>query len=502
MKKIINFRPLFYCFIAFFSAILFAQYLFKTDWIYLGIFIFLLFGFLILSILRNKIKIYLCVLAFFCMGLLGYCVEASTYNVQNYTGNVEITGRVSSNYVEDNKQSIVLDSITIDEKSVNENIYLIIYGSPFLNNGDIIKFIDNIENVQAYYDNNFSSFYYKNNIRYFVSISGSNIQKIGNDVYLNDTIRNSVKEKLNQNITGENASLAYSMLFGDKSDVDINLIEDYRASGIAHILSISGLHIGIIVGFLYWLLKKIKNSKLISFLIITGILIFYCYLCGFSPSVTRASLMSICVIGGFFLGKKNDFLSSIGLAGLIILLIKPFFAYDIGFQLSFGCVIGIAMFYKPIYNAFLKIKLPKFIASSLALTITAQFFILPILINAFGGASIFSIFLNVLVIPVFSLAFIIIFISTPLLFISGFFGNFLWFSSLLLQGINISANFVAGLSWSIIPKIEQSFVFMLAFYSVVFIFSQYIFLNLKTKITICLSIIGISAILATNFLKI
>ena len=497
MKKIFNFRPLFYCFVAFFSAILFAQYLFKTDWIYLGIFIFLLFGFLIVSIIRNKIKIYLCVLAFFSLGLLGYCVEASTYNVQSYTGNVEITGRVSSNYIEDNKQKIILDNVIIDENVVNENIYLIIYGSPYLNNGDIIEFVDNIENVYAYYNNNFSSFYYKNNIRYFASVSGSNIQIIGNDIHLNDTIRNSIKEKLNQNMASDKSSLAYSMLFGDKSDVDINLMEDYRVSGVAHILSISGLHIGILVGFLYWLLKKLKSSNLISFLIITCVLIFYCYLCGFSPSVARASLMSVCVLGGTFLGRKNDFLSSIGLAGLIILLIRPFFAYDIGFQLSFGCVIGIAMFYTPIYNALLKIKTPKFIASSLTLSITAQFFILPVLINAFGGASLFSIFLNVLVIPVFSFAYIILFISTPLLFISSFFGNFLWFSSLLLQGINISANFVAGLSWSIIPKVEQSFIFMLAFYSVVFMFSQYVFLNLKTKIAICLSIIGILAILIT-----
>ncbi|MDD4110235.1 MAG: ComEC/Rec2 family competence protein [Clostridia bacterium] len=497
MKKIFNFRPLFYCFIAFFSAILFAQYLFKTDWIYLSLFIFLVFGLLVLSIIRNKIKIYLCILLFFSLGLLGYCVEASTYNVENYTGNVEITGIVTNNNIEDYQQRIVLNEVSFNGEQINENIYLIIYGAPYLNKGDVIEFTSDIETISAYYNNSFSSFYYKNNIRYFSDISGANIQITGTNDFLSDTIKSAVKEKLQQNMTSDNAALAYSMLFGDKSDVDINTIEDYRGSGIAHILSISGLHIGIIVGFLYWILKKIKCPKIALFLIIIGILLFYCYLCGFSPSVTRASIMSVCLLGGIFLGRKNDFLSSIGLAGLIILLITPFSAYDIGFQLSFGCVIGIAMFYRPIYNFFLKIKIPKFIVSPLTLSITAQFFILPILINAFGGASIFSIFLNVLIIPIFSIAYIIIFISTPLLFTSGFFGNFLWLSSLLLQVINVCANFVANISWSIIPKIEQSFIFMLAFYSVVFIFSQYIFLNYKTKIAICVSIIGISAILTT-----
>src|SRR5574344_2146761 len=114
MKKNFNFRPLFYCFIAFSLAILSAQYLFNTNWIYISIFIILIFGLLVLSILRNKIKIYICILLFFSAGLLGYCIEASTYDVNSYTGNSTVIARVASINKTDYKQKIVLDGVSID----------------------------------------------------------------------------------------------------------------------------------------------------------------------------------------------------------------------------------------------------------------------------------------------------------------------------------------------------------------------------------------------------
>lgn len=495
MKKIFNFRSLFYCFIAFLVAILLAKHIFKTDWIYLIIFIILVFGLLIFSIIRKKIKIYICILVFFTLGLFGYCIEASTYNVQSYAGFTEIEGRVSSSKQENSVQKIVLDKVLINNKEISENIYLFIYGVPYLNIGDVIEFISELDNVPAYYNGNFSSFYYKNNIRYFTNISGSNVRIIKNNSKLNENLQVAVENKLKQSMTPENAALSYAMLFGDKSNIDSSVIISFQASGISHILAISGLHVGIIIAFLYWLLKKFCCPQYIRFIIITLILIFYSYICGFSPSVVRASIMSICFLGSLLLGRKYDALSAIGLAGLIILLINPFSAYDIGFQLSFGCIIGIILFYKIIFNTLKKIKIPKLISSPISISICAQLFILPILINTFGGSSFFSVFINIIIVPIFSIAYIIIFLSTPLLFISSFFTNFLWLASFLLEFIGVCADFVCNLSWSIIPKFELSLIFMLTFYSIIFIFSNYVFLNYKSKILVSISIIAISSLL-------
>lgn len=490
MKKILNFRPLFYCFIAFFTAILFAQYVFKTNWVYISIFAVLLFTLLFLSITRKQIKIFLCILLFCSLGFLGYFIEASTYNVEDY-GQSVVTGRVSSQKQDSDSalQKIVLDNVTVSGKEIDESIYLFIYGEPFLNIGDDIKFTGKINAASAFYNGNFSSFIYKNNIRYIASTSGTAVEILGSNINLDESVRSAAYEKLQQNMDSDNSALAYAMLFGDSSDVDISTMDDYRGSGILHILSVSGLHVGIIVGFLYWFFKKIRCPKIAYFLIITGILIFYCYLCGFVPTVVRSAIMSICLLGAALIGRKYDALSALGLAGLIILAINPLYAYDISFQLSFGCMIGISMFYAPLTRFFRKIKLPKFIASSLAISISAQFLVLPVLIGAFGGSSIFSIFLNILVIPLFSVAYIVLFLALPLTFLSPFFGNFLWFSNLIMQGISICANFVAGLIWSYIPKYELTFAGMVAIYSAIFIASGYVFASLKTKMAICSSII-------------
>lgn len=180
MKKILNFRPLFYCFIAFGGAILFSPYVFKTNWIYISIFIFIIFGLLILSIIRKKVKIYLVILAFITIGLTSYFVEASTYITKNYSQENAITGRVLSNKQGELYPSIVLDTVSINDKKINENLYIYVYGTPHLNAGENISFSAKLKNISAFYeDDSFNSFYYKNNIRYTANVSGSDIQIIG-----------------------------------------------------------------------------------------------------------------------------------------------------------------------------------------------------------------------------------------------------------------------------------------------------------------------------------
>lgn len=485
MKKILNFRPLFYCFIAFLSAILFAPYLFKTNWLYLVLFIILIFGLLILSILRNKIIQYLLILIFITIGFTSYFIEASTYNVKNYNNEVFITARVASEKQNDTYQSVILDNISLNGNNIEEKIYIYSYGTPILQVGDIITFSKKLKTINAFYENgNFSSFYYKNNIRYTATISASSIQIIESRQTLSDKIHLLVKEKLLKHMSYENAAIAYASLLGDKNAIDIQVANDYRDSGISHILSISGLHISILVGLLFLILNKLKSPKILSFTLISLILFLYCYLCGFSPSVLRASIMNICFLGAGVMGQKYDSLSAIGLAGLIMLLFFPFSAYDIGFQLSFASVIGIAFFYKSLNNFFRKIKFPKFLASSFAISISAQFFIMPILINAFGGASVFSVLINILVVPLFTLAYIVLFILTPLVFLFDFLGRFLWISDFLFQCINTCANFVASLKWSIIPKMNLSLIIATFFYIGVFISSRFVFIQTKNKIII------------------
>ncbi len=151
------------------------------------------------------------------------------------------------------------------------------------------------------------------------------------------SFRHSFEENLLQRIGEKQTGLAMAMLFGDKSGLEEGTYESFQRNGTAHILSVSGLH----VGFLYSLLAFLMAGKRkpISNLIILLILMVYGLLSGFCPSVTRALLMIGIHILSKVLCRPYDLLSSTGISAMILLTINPYSLFHIGFQLSFLAVI-------------------------------------------------------------------------------------------------------------------------------------------------------------------
>ena len=487
MKKIVNFRPLFYCFIALFGAILFAKYIFLSNWLIIALFIILIGTITTIGILRKAFKSTICILLFIVLGILSYAVEINAFSPKYFPEDTLVSGRVGSGSATyGNRQYIILEDVSVEGEEISQNVYLVVYGAPYLSAGDKVLLTATLTPISAFNeDMDVQASYYKNNC-YYYSSNAQGIVVVGSEQSLSDQIQNAVKEKLLQNMTEDNANLAFAMLFGDQSDVDSQTKYDYRVSGIVHVLSVSGLHFGIVVGFLYWILRKLKAKNWLCVVIIVPVLIFYGYLCGFAPCVVRSIIMSSCLLIATTFGKRYDSLSAIGFAGLLILLFKPLYAFDVGFQLSFGCVIGIAIFYRSVYKVLKKrigkFVLPDFLAKPLATTIAAQFLILPVLISIFDGVSFLSIFINIIVIPIFNFAFILTFISAPLIFVFGFMGNVLWFSSLLLEAIGDIANFVASQTWSIIPNFKLVFAAFVCFLALMFVSSRLVLVNKKTKL--------------------
>jgi competence protein ComEC len=142
-----------------------------------------------------------------------------------------------------------------------------------------------------------------------------------------------------------------ALILGDRTELDAGLYRSYQRAGAAHILAVSGLHIGILAGILHWLLRplalRLRKPWPVILIILSG-LWGYAALSGLSPSVVRASLLfSFMSIGQAF--KRPGFsLHFLGLAGIFILSINPLWFLDVGFQLSFAAVASILVFFKPI----------------------------------------------------------------------------------------------------------------------------------------------------------
>lgn len=217
-----------------------------------------------------------------------------------------------------------------------------------------------------------------------------------------------IKKSLSYYLDDEYGELAYTMLFGDRGELDEDISLVFASSGIAHLLAVSGLHVGFIVTLLSFVLGLCKAGDRTKFIIVSAVTFIYAFLCGFTISVTRAFIMTFIMLYLKTRRKEYDSLSALALSAICILLFMPFQIYSAGFCLSFGAVLGIIMFAKPLERFFGK-AFHKKLSSSLAVSVSAQIGTLPTLILCFKNLSIFSIVANLIAIPVASVAFMIMF---------------------------------------------------------------------------------------------
>lgn len=129
-----------------------------------------------------------------------------------------------------------------------------------------------------------------------------------------------------------------ALLLGQQQDIDPETLQEYQMAGAVHILSVSGLHVGFIMLFINFLLKPIpntKNNSYIKLMIVILVLWSYGILAGLAPSVVRSVTMFSFVAVGQHLRRSVNIYHSLLVSMLLILLWKPSFLFDVGFQLSY-----------------------------------------------------------------------------------------------------------------------------------------------------------------------
>ncbi len=216
------------------------------------------------------------------------------------------------------------------------------------------------------------------------------------------------KEKIDSIFEEEKASMIKGLLLGDTGDIQEEVKENFQVANISHVLAISGMHIGyLILGIQIVLKNRIgkKKTKIVTIVI----LIFYVFITGFSPSIVRAVVMGIITIGGGLVNRKSDIWNSIAISLLGILFYNPFLILNVGLQLSYLGTIGIILFQPVILKIFesysskrrykLKRKLEVWEKAKemIAVSLSAQIMILPILLYHFNICGIYFLITNLLV---------------------------------------------------------------------------------------------------------
>ena len=149
-----------------------------------------------------------------------------------------------------------------------------------------------------------------------------------------------------------------ALLLGQRQDISKELTANYSKAGAIHILAVSGLHVGIILWMLSFVLKpleRFKKGKVIKLVLVVLFLWFFAVLAGMSASVTRAVTMFSAIAIGQFFNKRNAIEQSLIFSMFLLLLLKPLFLFDVGFQLSYLAVFGI-IWVQPVFYQLWKPK--------------------------------------------------------------------------------------------------------------------------------------------------
>ena len=437
-ERLLNFRLVFYPFLALFFGITMARKFYAGNLEVILLVLALFVGITILLLSKKLYKILLILLVFFFAGNGMYFIGSTTFNVKSWTQPVSVVGRISDD-IENRgySLSVVLDDVKINGES-SHNIRLEIENYGEINVGDIVAFEGKLTKSKMFNLESFNSADYRAGVRYCASVDFDDLVAGEGFLKFDEKVRLAVKESLYKNMSEKNAGISFAVLFGDKSDVDEGTQNAYKTSGIIHVLTVSGLHVGFLTSLLYFVLKLCKANKYVRLIITTIFIIFYAYLCGFTPSVLRAGIMAVVLMLSKIFERRYDSLNSLGVAGFIICLFSPLSALDIGFQMSFFCVAGIIIL-APTITKFLSKFIPNKIASLIALSISAQIGIIPFTANFFATLNILSVFANLLVVPIFSIIY-------PILFLIGFLSKFLNFMGIFLKIVDFVLVAVGGIA--------------------------------------------------------
>jgi len=191
------------------------------------------------------------------------------------------------------------------------------------------------------------------------------------------------------------------IMLGDKESLPPGVQESFLRTGTGHILVVSGLHVGLILLLLLILFRVLALPSRLAFFVAMPILGYYALLTGLRPPVIRATLMVVIGLTSLTIGRDTPLLAILSLTCLIILLLNPLALFSASFQLSFLAVAGI-VYFTPYLEIKLK-RLPSWLKRPLAISLSAQLFILPLLAFYFNRLPLIGVIVNLIVTPLITI---------------------------------------------------------------------------------------------------
>ena len=230
----------------------------------------------------------------------------------------------------------------------------------------------------------------------------------GGAAALTDRIRDRAEAALERAMPGAEAALARGFVLGQDDRIDPATVDEFKRSGLAHLLAVSGQNVVLLGLLAFPLLAALGLSLRARLLCILALIAIYVPVTGAGPSIQRAGVMGAAAIVAGLAGTPRSRWYALGVAALVTLAVNPRTSADVGWQLSFAAVAGILLWSGPIRDALLgrerrgaprASQLRRALAEGAALTIAATLATAPLMAHHFGSLSLAALPANLLALP-------------------------------------------------------------------------------------------------------
>lgn len=409
--KNLKFPPLFYLTIIFIAGIITSDFLKISLFLLLSSFFFVLFFYVFALKLNFRYKVAFPYLLFFLIGLIltTFHLNSLENGLLSSVAREQIPAEVSGVVISEPRKlpeaisfTLRVDKLRTDSGDwcLNERLKVYLKGES-IQLGDRVTFKDKILFPQNEGDFDYAKYLARRRIKTMAFIEPAEIKEIKSteNVFLKAImlVRSKTKEAFSKFLSDGKGAVLLGILFGDTSEIAEDTLENFRATGLSHVLAVSGLHVGILIGVCVLFACLLRLSPLNRVIIICLSVAFYSAITLGRPSILRALLMTMAGSAAWFLGRKNNLLSSVSFAALALLAYDPFMLYDIGFQLSFAATLGVILL-APVFEGVMS-DVPLGLKKSIVLSVSAQVAVAPFLISYFGEVSQIGVLANLLVVP-------------------------------------------------------------------------------------------------------
>ncbi len=259
-------------------------------------------------------------------------------------------------------------------------------------------------------------------------------------------IRRAISEKI-EALFPKNAPLAKALILGDRTEMGDEALEEFRLAGAAHLLAISGMHVSVLAMLLAWSLGRVLPRK-VSFYLTLAMLVLYCAIVGFRPSMLRATAMYAILGYAPLAGRPSDPLTRLSAAFLILYFCHPLSIGDAGFGMSFLASAGILLLREPLCGLLGISRLEarcrtlprclrgpaRYALGLLSATMAAQIATLPLVLANYGSVPLLATISNLAAVPLTLGAYAVGLAATLLSFVAPFLAAPVgWVSDMLLS---------------------------------------------------------------------